>query len=611
VVRARLQDFVADASPEQVRAWDDSIPPLQREVDAVLEREEIAREYTAILEYELPLESRRPDVVFLLSGAVMVLEFKGKQVPSQADIDQVAAYARDLRCYHRECEGRDVCAVLVPIRASGYVGSESGVHIVGPDALDQLIAQLDRPQHLAPISPGRFLKHGAYRPLPTLVRAARDLFEHGDLPYIHRARACTDPAVDRITEVIHEAARSSDRRLVLLTGVPGSGKTLVGLRIAHAHFLDDLAVERGGEPPTAPAVFLSGNGPLVEVLQYELKAAGGGGKAFVRGVKDYVKTYSRRRDVPPSEQVLVFDEAQRAWDAEHARHKHKNPNLRSEPEEFVEFAERIPGWCVIVGLIGGGQEIHQGEEGGLVQWRNAIEQSPNRSEWTIHAPPVVAETFRGLPNPIDLCAELSLDDSIRFHLATDLHLWVQGVLEVADPGVLRTAAGRLESGGLHLRITRDLDVAKAYLWERYSSDPRARFGMLRSARDKGLEAFGVPHPRLFFPCGPWYGDPGVSPASCRRLTDAITEFQAQGLELDSVLLAWGTDLMLDGGNWTNRLAKRYQRRRAVRDPLRLRMNAYRVLLTRGRDGTVIFVPSLSELDETHEFLVKAGCRVLT
>ena len=112
-IRERLQAFVRDASPEQVRAWSDSIPPLQRQVGEVLLRDQLAEKYSAILEYELPMESRRPDVVLLVGDGVLVIELKGKELPSQADIDQAAAYARDLRCYHRECWNREVVPVLV------------------------------------------------------------------------------------------------------------------------------------------------------------------------------------------------------------------------------------------------------------------------------------------------------------------------------------------------------------------------------------------------------------------------------------------------------------------------------------------------------------------
>ena len=176
--------------------------------------------------------------------------------------------------------------------------------------------------------------------VPTLVEAARELMESGTLRRIHRPDV--ELTLEYLTAVAHEAARTRTRHLILLSGLPGTGKTLVGLQLAHARFLDDLAVARSGGKPTAPAVYLSGNGPLVEVLQYELRSAGGGGRAFVRAVKAYVDTYSRRPGAIPPEHVLIFDEAQRAFDAEQVRATHKDGPIdnRSEPDHFIDFAER-------------------------------------------------------------------------------------------------------------------------------------------------------------------------------------------------------------------------------------------------------------------------------
>jgi hypothetical protein len=352
----KLRAFLADASREQIRAWDESIPRLQAEVTEVREAREEAARYTAILEYELPLESRRADAIFLLRESVVVIELKGKSKPSEADIDQAHAYARDLRCYHAECEHRVVHALLVPTGARGDVGHRRGVRICGPDMLDQVVSELDVAGHGELLDPRRFLSGDAYRPLPTLVAAARELFLKGTLRRIKRAASATDGAVDAISMIVHEAARTRTRHLVPLTGVPGAGKTLVGLRLVHSHFIDDLAVPRSGGRPTSPAVFLSGNGPLVEVLQYELRDAGGGGRTFVRGVKDYVRHHSVDMRRVPVEHVLVYDEAQRAYDAAMVASKHPTMAAiaRSEPELFVESAERIPEWCVVVGLIGSG-----------------------------------------------------------------------------------------------------------------------------------------------------------------------------------------------------------------------------------------------------------------
>ncbi|MFN7917877.1 MAG: DNA/RNA helicase domain-containing protein [Vicinamibacterales bacterium] len=610
-VRKRLKAFVADASPEQERAWADSIPPLQDEVEEVLSANELASKYSAILEYELPLESRRPDAILLVGGGLLVIELKGKLQPSQADVDQAAAYARDLQSYHRECEGRPVIPVLVPTRARGYQRQEGAVHIAGPDALDALvrdITDLDLP----PISREDFLDENAYRPLPTLVKAARELLASGQLRRIERAHAATEPTVKTISDIVHEAARTKTRHLILVTGLPGAGKTLVGLQAVHAHYLDDLAIDRGSGKPTAPAVFLSGNGPLVQVLQYELKDAGGGGRVFVRDVKNYVKTYSKNDKRVPPEHVLVYDEAQRAFDAEMVKITHKEDDAahhKSEPALFVEFANRVPEWCVVIGLIGTGQEIHVGEEGGIVQWRRAVENNPRWREWHIHTPPAVFHEFDGAGVPVRKAPALSLNTELRQHRVEDLHEYVAGLLAPRLSDELARLATQLERDGFHFRITRELHVAKAYLRERYAENPDARFGIVASARDKSLQAFGVNNDfqstkRTKF--GPWYGDGDESPFSCRRLTECVTEFGAQGLELDAALLAWGTDFRLINGEWSNTDASGYKLKRLVRDALQLRRNAYRVLLTRARDAVVVFVPSMPVLDETYTYLVESG-----
>lgn len=613
-IRERLASFVTDASPEQIRAWDASIPPLQSEVSEVLIRDTLAQHYSAILEYELPMESRRPDVILLVGASVMVIELKGKLNPSQADLDQAAAYARDLRNYHRECAGRDVVPVLVPTRARGYQKLQDGVHITGPDALDALIAQLTITKREPVVDRAAFLSESAYCPLPTIVEAARELLASGTLRTIDRAHAATQPAIDEITRIVHQAALTKSRHLILLTGVPGAGKTLVGLQTVHAKYLDDLAVTRAGGKPTTPAVFLSGNGPLVEVLQYEMRSAGDG-KTFVRGVKEYVKRYSSRRSLEPPEHVLVFDEAQRAFDTDKMRESHDDEHARSEPEEFISFSDRIPEWCVVVGLIGSGQEIHVGEEAGLAQWRTAIESSSKRAEWSIHAPPAVAGLFRDGAVPFEQLPALNLDVELRFHQARDLHRWVAELLAGTPSETLAPIARQLNADGLHLRITRSLDTAKAYLRDRYDDDRSARFGLIASSKDRDLLNFGVLNDfqstkRVKF--GPWYGDDehDYGGRSCRRLETCVTEFGAQGLELDASLLAWGTDFVRAGGVWSNARARGYLRKAKVKDPFQLRMNAYRVLLTRGRDATVVFVPPLVELDETYSYLCDAGMLAL-
>jgi hypothetical protein len=627
VVRLKLEQFVRNAGTEQVRAWDESIPWLQRECRELVDAYDAARTYTTILEYELPREERRPDVIVLENGVVVVLELKGKAVPSQADIDQVFAYARDLRSYHRECADRPVHAVLVPSRGEATPREVDGVQVVGPAGVDRLLLECTRESAAGPLTPEAFLARDAYAPLPSLVRAARDLFAREPLPFIKRARAATEPAVACITDIARRAAARQTRHLVLLTGVPGSGKTLVGLQLVHAGFLDDLAVPRArNSKPPAPAVFLSGNHPLVLVLQDALKDAGGGGKVFVRDVKDYVRYYSRRSDSIPPEHLLVFDEAQRAWDADHVRRKNNARGAsadaesadttaaaaRSEPEHFVEFAERIPRWCVIVGLVGSGQEIHAGEEGGLVQWRRALEGCRDPDAWTVHAPPGVAEVFSGSRVRADWAPALNLDTEIRFHLAPRLHEFVEILLGDGPPEAAAPLADEMYRGGLRLYLTRDLETARGHARELYAGMPDRRFGLLASSKDKDLPQFGVDNTyfatsRVSRHIGRWYNAPQDDPESCCRLDSVATEFSAQGMELDLAILAWGSDYVRRDGRWT---ISRAGRTNHARDQHRLRQNVYRVLLTRGRDGTVIFMPPGEWHEETVEFLVRCGVRSL-
>ena len=286
MVRLQLQQFVDDASPEQIRAWDQSIPWLQRECRELEVRDTAAHEYTAILEYELPRDSRRPDVIVLERGCVAVLELKGALHASRAALDQALGYARDLAAYHAACAGRRVTPVLL-VRGGGPMAVlRDGVYVVGPEGLDSLLEQLSIANEPV-ISARDFLAPDAYAPLPTIVQAARELFHKRELPMIKRARAATDPALQYISDIAREAARTRTRHLVLLSGVPGSGKTLVGLQLVHAHWLDDLV-----RTPGQRAALDAGRVPVGEW------SAGAGAAACPAGWR------RRRKDVRAGDQEL-------------------------------------------------------------------------------------------------------------------------------------------------------------------------------------------------------------------------------------------------------------------------------------------------------------------
>ncbi len=559
----------------------------------------------------MPDGAKRVDAVLLLAGAVLVVEMKGDGNWQPEYREQAADYARRLFWFHRYCgeNGTRVHTLLVNYGYGDSVEERDFLTTTRIEQLADVIRRFERPESAQPLPLETFLSPDACQPSPSLVQAVRRYFAQHALPRIKRIDEITQKTVQRVAAEIHETHRQRKRKLLLVSGVPGAGKTYVGLQIAHDRFLDDLALPNAsGEKPTAPAVFLSGNGPLVEVLQYELKNAGGDGRVFVRGVKDFVTKYSKKRSGPPPHHVLIFDEAQRAWDMEKVRAKHKDPSAVSEPAAFVSFAERVPGWCVVMGLIGNGQEIHSGEEGGMALWADAVANSGGN--WEVVGPEQFRAAFaaKGIAYTSDV--DLHLARSVRFHFAAGLSKWAAGIIEDRhDSAQLADIARQLRQQGYQLRITRRLGEAKEFLWKKYANHPDARFGLMTSSRNKRIgEVIDEPERARFFRAGPWYADPETSPHSCRRLQEAITEFAAQGLELDHALVIWGTDFVLQGGRWDNSAAKTYQKSSGVQDALQLRRNAYRVLLTRGREGAILCLPKfMSELDELYAALVAAGC----
>ena len=633
---AALKGFVREPSAQQVVAWENSIPSLQNEVGAVLDIEAQAKEFSALLEYLMPMEARRSDAIFLLNNRVLVLEYKGYPRLDWADIDQARHYMSSLKNFHRDCHNRKVDAVLVLMGGKMAMLDHSGVHVCGPKEVHKLVLRLCAESKGAPIDLDGFTAPDAYLPAPALLKGIREIIRDGRLVRVHRAAAKTDEALAVVERVAGHSAATKRRSLILLSGAPGTGKTLVGVRAAVSDKIGALALPRAGQPNSQAAIFLTGNAPLVSVLKHEFKKHQVDARALVRGVRDYVEYYSKRDRIPP-QHFLVFDEAQRAWDAQKVLDKQKQQDVknakkgksivtpedqpkRSEPEMFIGFSERVPEWCSILGLIGGGQEIHSGEEGGVKQWADAIKASPESSTWDIYGPMSYAHLFTeaGLGSQYKVDGTLFLDRSIRFSGAVNLHEWVSGLLDesLLDERLRELAASCRESGVV-MRVTRDLEVAKRYLWGRFIKDSEARFGLIISSRDKCLAGYGVPQIGKYLPVGEWYVEDEINPNSCRRLREAITQFEAQGLELDAALVCWGNDLTwtsqtVEGAqsHWDISKGKKWKKTSIIHDPLALRRNTYRVLLTRGRQGSVIFIPPQEDLDSTYQKLLDVGCETL-
>ncbi|MCC5888899.1 MAG: DUF2075 domain-containing protein [Gammaproteobacteria bacterium] len=605
----QLKDFVPDASAAQVAAWEQELEVLKSSGAAVLRQEQSARNHGAVLEYMLPREAgRRPDVVVLQNGLVVVLEFKETGRLRRSDIDQTAAYARDLQGYHTACEHAEVVPVLVLCGDSAVSKVVDGVRVVRADEMATLLVVLARSSN-GPIVPTTQFLQGEYAPLPTLVTAARLLFDNMPLPHIKRARSAgVADAVVRILDDAREVRTAGRRRLILVTGVPGAGKTLVGLQVAHSAALE-AGFEFGGRRKRgAPATFLSGNGPLVQVLQNALKST-----AFVQDMHRFIREHGLEHpDRIPTERVIVFDEAQRAWDRPKIEdfYSKKLPGVDtarfgSEPELLVRIADSMPEGAVVIALVGQGQEIHTGEEGGMTQWADAVRESPG--EWSVLGPPELTHLFEDCAFEADPL--LDLDVGLRYHAAADLHRWVELVLDDGNLDAAKVLAERLRHAAFPIYVTRDLDAAKNYVLSRFQFEPLRRYGLLASSKsEKHLAAFGLAtgfQSTKRIRIGDWFNAPPEDARSCCQFNDVITEFQCQGLELDMAITCWASDLWWNGERWESAAARK---NKLVRDAHQLRLNAYRVLLTRGREGIVIYVPTepAPKMDAVVSALLAAG-----
>ena len=586
-----LTRFTRETGGPQLFAWHNSIAVFKDQLRTCLPN---GAGMGLVLEFQLPnTGGRRPDLILLENGTVVVVEFKNRVAAEQADVDQVRRYVRDLADYHSACHDRQLVPLLVPMGMSGPAFEWDGVFVMPPSALGTRIRSLATARRHPKADVAAFTS-APYCPLPSLVEAARLLFHRLPLPRIRRAESARVPETVRLIEsVIGEAVSTGRHTLVLLAGVPGSGKSLVGLQLVHSGAL------------SVPAVFVSGNGPLVQVLQYAL----GGGQArreFVRDLRAFKIDNLVRSNAPPRERVIVFDEAQRAWDSNRVLLKSQGRLVGSEPELFARLAARVPGEpFVLVALIGEGQEIHVGEEQGLRLWVDAVKGSEN---WNVVAPEHLAKAFRSAGVPTRVEPRLTLTASLRSHRAAESSRWVEELLAGRLVDAARTSEG-LHRDGFEIVISRNLEALRTYVRDLYAEDPARRFGLLASSRFRKLDAFGARPLRAdYYYYGEWYEEGRTHPKSGAQLETALTEFGCQGLELDLPVLCWGPDLTWSGGGWVARVRKS----KDVENPSRLRFNAYRVLLTRGRDGLALFVPqdSSGTWDETYEALVKAGSRPL-
>lgn len=574
------------AAGTQLNAWSEEIDVLKTSFrDLAIARPEILN-WGIVLEYELPLEGgRRPDVVVTIPNKILVFEFKQDSKVNQAHIDQAFGYARDLAEYHSKSHNVEVLPFIIPTKSTDLVSLEEGVNIVSPNRLASVLSDFGGD---SPIDINDWLE-GEYAPLPTLIQAARMIFQNEKLPSIRRAESLgVGEAVTELQKIAEQSRINKERTLAFVSGVPGAGKTLVGLRFVYESSSD-----------RANSIFLSGNGPLVKVLRDALQ-----NKTFVKDLHSFIKTYGATNKIPP-QNIIVFDEAQRAWDAEHMGLK--NNVQISEPELLIKIGEKIPDWVNLVGLIGHGQEINSGEEAGIDGWNDAIQSDSAKSNWHIFTPSRFKGAFPN--NQVTVVDKLDLSKSLRSRRAEDLHNWVAKFLEgkFSEASIL---ANQIFSSGFKIHLTRNLDEGRNFIRTLYAEEPEKRFGILASSKDTCLPKYGILNgfqDTRKLKHAKWYNSAMGDDGSSNNMKEVVTEFDCQGLEVDCALVAWGNDLLWSGNEWQMR---RIRPKFKQHDPLGLRKNSYRVLLTRSRDQMVIFLPPEEGFASTEVALLASGVRIL-
>jgi hypothetical protein len=597
------------------------------------------------LEFNIPRMGRRIDAVLLIGPVVFVIEFKvGESEFERAAIDQVWDYALDLKNFHVASHTVSIIPILIATGATASAPSNLHadddkvyrpilVHPAGfREAVDVTLRTIT-----GEVLDEQKWSCAPYHPTPTIVEAARALYAQHCVEAIARYDAGAQNlrvTSYRIEELVDEARAQERKFICFVTGVPGAGKTLVGLNVATRR--------RDLDQPTH-AVFLSGNGPLVAVLREaltrdELTRQRSQGIRVRKGkvaesIKAFIQNVHNFRDDalfdsgPPAEHVVIFDEAQRAWNlrqtASFMRRKKNQPGFSdSEPEFLISCMDRHTEWAVIICLVGGGQEIHTGEAG-IDAWLEAV--NSRFPHWHMHISSRLTDSEYAAGKALDALCErpnthfddgLHLAVSMRSFRAENVSAFVKAVLD-CEKQHARDAFARF-ADRYPISVTRDLNLAKQ--WIRARARGTERFGLVASSKAQRLKPHAIDI-RVDVNPVHWFLNSKEDTRSSYYLEDAATEFQVQGLELDWACVTWDGDLRFTGSGWGF-----YDFRGdrwcniANADNRRYLLNAYRVLLTRARQGMVIFVPpgdssdptrSPEFYDSTFHFLTELGIPALS
>lgn len=578
-------------------------------------------------EYSIPRMGRRIDVVMLIGPVIFVLEFKvGDNQFTQSAINQVWDYALDLKNFHESSYGHFVAPVLIPTKAICgnpiVAATPHNDKLLFPvkssvEMLSQVIKDVLRFTDGDTIDPNAWEK-GRYCPTPTIIEAAMALYKGHSVTEISRSDAAAinlSQTSEAISKIILTSKIESVKSICFVTGVPGAGKTLVGLNIATSH------IDKSND---LYSVFLSGNGPLVAILREALardkvRSEKEIGRRIRKGeamseVKLFIQNVHHFRDEclidtekPPVEHVALFDEAQRAWNLHQTSNfmrlkKKKMDFNQSEPEFLISCLDRHPDWAVVVCLVGGGQEINTGEAG-ISEWIASL----NRSfpDWHIHISSNLKDSEYGAGSVLEeiknrsnvtINDDLHLSVSMRSFRAENVSLLVKQLLDLERKAAINTLSQISEK--YPIVITRDLSKAKQWLKDKARGSER--YGIVVSSQAQRLKPHAIDVKSPMDPVH-WFLDGQEDVRSSYYLEDVATEFHVQGLELDWACVTWDADFRYSKDGWENWsfTGDRWNRIRKY-DRQQYQKNAYRVLLTRARQGMVIVVPAGDTQDPTRQ-----------
>lgn len=617
----------------QRNAWMAQIEILQKELKKIPDSH-------IAFEYAIPRMGKRVDVIILYKGRVFVLEFKvGAHEYSNFAVEQALDYSIDLKNFHEQSHSREIIPLVIfteALNAELIIKQyPDGVYYPVKTNKSNITSVIDKisleSKYVEILNSDSWL-NSIYKPTPTIIEAAQALYKGHSVKEISRSDSGAinlGATSEIISEIVDSSKVKHRKSICFITGVPGAGKTLAGLNIAN---------ERHNVDEGEHAVFLSGNGPLVDVLQEALarnevlekkgteqqltkNQALTKTKAFIQNIHHF-RDDALQTDLPPIERVAVFDEAQRAWTLKQtssfmARKKGISNFAMSEPEFLISVLDRHDDWAIIICLIGGGQEINTGEAG-LPEWFAAIQK--DYPHWDVYVSNKLTDQeytngeniYSSLTDKqLTVKNELHLSVSVRSYRSEKLASFVKAILDSNE--MEATSLFSQLKNDYPIVVTRHLDKAKQ--WLRSKARGGEGLGLTASSGAYRLKPYGI-HIKSAIEPKTWFLNSSNDVRSSGFLEDVATEFDIQGLELDWTCVAWDANLRKKNGVWEykNFRGTEWQN---INDQIRKRylLNTYRVLLTRARQGMIIFIPEGNETDRTrlpdfynpvYEYFIKCG-----